>query len=467
MINKFYKRIHNKYSSFFKFIFFLRYLLAIFFISIALFLIIPNFLNYEKKNQIIKNHLLENYDYKIKKYEKIEFKTLPFPRLELKNVVINLEPSPIKLNVQNLKIYPKLLSIYNYENFQSNKIVLKDNIIVSDTSDLKLLINHFFSQKKKLLLNNLELKIKNENKSIISLEKIKFANYGYNKNLLKGEVFSKKFRIKISNNLKNINFKLLKSGVNAEINLNDSIKKEVISGFFKSKILNTNLKFDFNLDNKKLNIYNSYFRSKNLSFNNDSTIIINPFMHVESRFKIEDINTEIFKKINVSKLLDSKFILKKINSKNEINFIARKFSRGLIDKSKLRIDLAYGRMNYLKIFSISDHFFQCKGNINLLLDYPLLVFDCSIISDNKKDLLKRFSIKTKNENKTLKLHVKGNLNISNKKINFKKILMNESYEASKDDLRFFKESFENIVLNKNFFDIFNLKKIKEFILEIS
>jgi hypothetical protein len=467
MINKFYKRIHNKYSSFFKFIFFIRYLFAIFFIATALFLIIPNFFNYEKKTQFIKSHLIEQYDYEILKYGKIEFKTLPFPRLEFKNVLINLASSPIKLNVKNLKIYPKFFSIYNYENFQSNKIVLKDNNIISDRSDLEFLINYLFSQKKKLLFNNLELKIRDENKSIISLKNIQFANYGYNKNLIKGEVFSKKFKIKKTNDLKNIKFELTNLGISANINLDDKIKKDFISGVLKSKILNTNLKFNFNFDDKKINIYNSYFRSKNISFNNDSVVTIDPFLDIDSRIKIENINAEIFKKINVNKLLDSKNILKKINSKNEINFIAKKFSRDLIDELKLKIDLAYGRINYLKVFSISDHLFRCEGNINLLLEYPLLIFDCSIRSDDKKDFLKEFSIKTKDKTTILQLNVKGNLNILNKKINFKEILMNDNYEASKEDLRYFKDTFENIVFDKSFLEIFNLKKINKFILEIS
>ncbi len=467
MINKFYKRIHNKYSSFFNFIFFIRYLFAIFFIATALFLIIPNFFNYEKKIQSIKSHLIAQYGYEILKYEKIEFKALPFPSLEFKNVLINLVSSPIKLNVKNLKIHPKLFSIYNYENFQTNKITLKDNNIISDRSDLEFLIIHFFSQKKKLLFNNLELKIKDKNKSIINLKKIQFANYGYNKNLLRGEVFSKKFKIKITNDLKNIKFKLPNLGISADINLDYQTNKNLISGILRSKILNTNLKFNFNFDEKKINIYNSYFRSKNLSFNNDSVFTINPFLDIDSRIKIENINTEIFKKININKLLNSKNILKKINSKNEINFTAKKYSRDLIDELKLKINLVYGRINYLKVFSISDHLFRCEGNINLLLEYPLLIFDCSILSDNKNDFLKEFSVKTKNKTTILKLNVKGSLNILNKKINFKKILMNDNYEASKDDLRYFKETFENIVFDKSFLEIFNLKKLNKFILEIS
>ena len=78
MLNKFYKTIHNKYSSFFKFIFFIRYLFVIFLISTALFLSIPNFFNYEKKLELIKNHLLKNYKFKIIKLEKIKFKLFHF-----------------------------------------------------------------------------------------------------------------------------------------------------------------------------------------------------------------------------------------------------------------------------------------------------------------------------------------------------------------------------------------------------
>ena len=59
MLNKFFKTIHNKYSRLFKFIFFLRYLFATFFVSIFLFLIVPIFLNHEKKVELINNYLEE------------------------------------------------------------------------------------------------------------------------------------------------------------------------------------------------------------------------------------------------------------------------------------------------------------------------------------------------------------------------------------------------------------------------
>ena len=62
MINKTYKTIHNKYSTIFKFIFYIRYLFGIFFVAIALFLIVPHFFNYKKNDEVIRNYLLQNYD---------------------------------------------------------------------------------------------------------------------------------------------------------------------------------------------------------------------------------------------------------------------------------------------------------------------------------------------------------------------------------------------------------------------
>ena len=45
--------------------------------------------------------------------------------------------------------------------------------------------------------------------------------------------------------------------------------------------------------------------------------------------------------------------------------------------------------------------------------------------------------------------------------------MNENYRSSKEDLEYFKSTFENILFNESLLEIFNLKKIKRFITEIS
>ena len=61
----------------------------------------------------------------------------------------------------------------------------------------------------------------------------------------------------------------------------------------------------------------------------------------------------------------------------------------------------------------------------------------------------------------------GNYSAQNNKINFKKISINENYVASKEDLKFFKETFERIFLDKELINIFEKKNIKDFILEVN
>ena len=467
MINKSYKTIHNKYSRFFRFIFFLRYVFGLFIIATILFLIVPNYFNYEKRAETFKNHLIKNYDIQILKYEKIEFNSFPVPYIELKNVSTKLNTSLGELNVNQFKIYPKFLSIYNYQNFQSNKIVLKNSNIILETLDFKFFVKKLINQKNNFYFDNLNIKINDASKPLVSLEKVKFTNFGYKRNIIEGSIFDKKFRTKINNNTNNINFRLLKSGLNIDINLNDQNNKNSIDGVLKSKILNTNLKFNFSYDENALNIYNSFFRSKKLSFKNESLITLKPFFDSNSKFEIEEIDLEIFKQLKIEELLKSKNILKQLNAKNEVSFNTKKFRRSFFDKLNLKFDLAYGRLNYSKKLSISDTIFQCKGNINLIEEFPLLFFDCSLNSNNKRDFFKKLNIDIKKDNKTFILNTKGNLSILNQKINFKEISIGENYKASNEDLNYFKENFENILFNEDFLGIFNFNKIKEFFLEIS
>jgi len=467
MINKFYKTTYNKYSRFFRFIFFLRYLFGLFIVAIILFLIIPSFLNYEKRSEVFKKYLSKNYEFEISKYESIKYQLFPFPNFEFTNLTINFDSSPVELNVKKLKIYPKLLSIYNNKNFQSNKITLNKSDVILRTLDLKFIAKELITKKNKIYFDDLNIKFYDETSLLVSLENIKFTNFGFKKNIVDGNIFGKEFKAKVNKNLNKINFKIHKSGVNVDISLDEKNNKNSINGVFKSKILNTNLKFNFIYDEKSINIYNSFFRSKNLSFENNNLIVFEPFLDIKSNFKIDDIDIEIFNKFKIEKLLTYKNLLKQINSKNEINFNSKKFSRNFIDKLDLKFDLAYGRLNYSKNISISNNIFNCKGRINLLEEFPLLFFDCLINSNTKRDFFKIFDINVKKENNIFNLNIKGNLSVINNKINFKEISMNNNYKASNADLVYFKEKFENILFEDNFIKIFNLKKIKEFILEIS
>ena len=103
----------------------------------------------------------------------------------------------------------------------------------------------------------------------------------------------------------------------------------------------------------------------------------------------------------------------------------------------------------------------------MLDEYPVINFDCSINSPDQKIFFKKIKIDIKNKNKSFDLKVRGNLNILNNKINFSSIDLNDNYKASKEDLKYFKSAFENILFDEGFMNIFIFTKIRKFILEIS
>jgi len=103
----------------------------------------------------------------------------------------------------------------------------------------------------------------------------------------------------------------------------------------------------------------------------------------------------------------------------------------------------------------------------LLIDeYPRLNFFCLFNLKDKKKLFKKFSIPKNINTDLVNLNIEGSLNLLNRKINFKKINIGKSYIANEADIKYFKETFESILFDDSFFNIFRMNKIKEFILAV-
>ena len=81
-------------------------------------------------------------------------------------------------------------------------------------------------------------------------------------------------------------------------------------------------------------------------------------------------------------------------------------------------------------------------------------------------MLRKFSISKDVNKNLLNLNVEGSLNLLNKKINFKRIKINNNQNLNEADLKYFKETFENILFRDDFFSIFSMNKIKEFLVEV-
>ena len=465
MINKTYKIINNKFSRFFKFVFFIRYLFGIFFVAIILLLNTPHFFNYKNKDEIIKNYLYQAYGINIKKIESIKYTYIPTPHLRINNVISNLYSDDVELNITSLKIYPKILSIYNFNNFNIKKIKIEKSNLNLDFKDFKFLTKNIFTSGNKIILDNLSLNIKDDKTNIISLKEIQFKNFGVRKNIIRGEVFDQKFKINLDNELRNFKFKLLSSGIFAKLNIIENNKISSTKGNIDGKVLNSNFKLKFLYDKSSVKINSFLFRDKSLSFDSKGSLQFLPYFNIKLDSEIKDIDLNLITDLDIKKILSYKDLIKRINAENNLIFKSKKFSKPKINFLNVRSNLAYGRLKAEKNLKIIDSTFVCKSDIDLLEKFPVLNFNCSINSKDKKKLLKYFNIPYKTKNEILNIYINGNINVLNNKINFNKI-KTDNYQATKDDLKFFKKTFENTLFDKDFISIFNLPKLRKFINEI-
>ena len=467
MINKIYKIIHNKFSSFFKFVFFLRYLIVIFFVAIALFLIIPYFFDYKKKEKIITNYLSNFYGIEVNKLEKINYRFYPVPHLRIHNLKANFLLKDVDLQTEEIIIYPKLSSIYNYENLDVNNIKFQNTDINVDFNNIKFFTEKIINLKKKLSFGNLDIKI-NENKdTILQLQEINFLNYGNKKNFIIGKVFNRKFKIELRNKLQNITFKLFDTGVFAELILKDNYQNQKFEGNLKGKILKSNFIINFIYDSSSFKIKNFYLRDKNLSLDSNGYIKFKPFFKIQLNSQIKNIEFDIFKNFNIKQIINSRDLIKRLNTKLNFIYKSKKFSKDLIDYSEVKTQLEIGRLSLFKNFLISKNNFICNSEINLLDDFPIYYFNCTIDSPNLNELLKKIRIDDNIYNEAIKLKIEGNFNIFKNKVNFDNIEINGNYKANLEELKYYKKSFQNIFFKDNYLDLFNLEKIRNFILEIS
>ena len=277
------------------------------------------FFDYDKRLTSIKSHLEKNYNLKIVKTESIKFYPFPLAKIELNDVVTSLKSSKVDLVTEKLIIYPKLRTLYNHNNYESKKIKLKSNSISTDFKSLKNLYKYILNIEKKIQIKNLNLFVKDFDNTLFKLNNVSFSNYGYKKNTIEGEVFGKEFKINLKNNPKKIDFKLLETGISISLNFTDNNQNKTM-GIIKGKILKAKIKSDFIYDQEFIRIKKFYFREKNLSFNSEGIILLNPFLEINLETQIVHLNNKLLKNINLESVLNFKDIIKKINSNIDFTF---------------------------------------------------------------------------------------------------------------------------------------------------
>ncbi len=465
MINKIFKNIHNKYSNFFNFFFFLRYLFGIFFIATILFLSIPKFFDYDNRQKIIKEYLINNYDLEITNYSLIEYKIFPLPNISIENVNLKIKKTPINLNTKQFKLFLNFKSIYDYSNFEANKLLLDKNVATLDIDKIGKIINHFTKIKNKIDVQDLNLELKRKSELILKIKNINFSNYGHKRNKIKGRIFDKNFEANIKKD-KIIDFEIIDTGIKANFVFDKMENLNATSGSSKINILNNYLKVNFKTQNNQVEIQKSNLKNKYFSINFESIIKFYPYFEINSDININKIDKKILESLNFEKIIQNHEILKKFNSRNKVNYKKKRPGNNLIKNFNSQFELSHGRLIYDYSLIILGGKVSCEGDSLLIEEYPRLNFNCTFNINDKNKILKKFSISKKTDQNPLRFKAEGSLNLLNKKINLDLININENNITKEEDINFFKVNFEKILFDESFLKIFKIKKFKEFILEI-
>ena len=272
----------------------------------------------------------------------------------------------------------------------------------------------------------------------------------------------KNLRIKVTEKLDKISFKLINTGIFGEIVYLDNTINKIKLGRFKGKILNSYIKFNFSIDEKELIIQDYIFRNKDLSYDSNGKIIFSPFFSINLKSKIKDINKDLFYKIDFITLLKNKDFLKRLNINQEVVYSSKRFSKNFVKNLNAKIDLAYGRIAINKTILLDIGEINCNSEMNLIDEDSILILRCQISSEDERNFLRSFLTNYNGKNEALNLEIKINLNLIQKKINFLTVT-NNTYQAYEEDPKLFKEIFEITFLKDNLLDIFNTRKINNFL----
>ena len=117
--------------------------------------------------------------------------------MQLINSSGNLFSNDIDVKINNLILYPSLSSIYNFSNYQINKIKLNKSRVEIDANQISGLIKNLLSLDNKIFLKDLVLKVQNDKINLVNLKSINFKNYGFKRNIIDGEIFDRGFKDKI------------------------------------------------------------------------------------------------------------------------------------------------------------------------------------------------------------------------------------------------------------------------------
>ena len=318
--------------------------LAVIFISISSYFLLPSFYDQAKIKTQIENQILDKYNLEVKLDKSLRYGLLPRPHYYSENTIISYNSKEIAQS-KNTRI-----SIFIKNFFSSDKLTIKDLIFKKtdfkvNSSNFKFFTKLLNDNKSNQEINFFESKLfyLDKNDDVIFLTDLKTLNYMYQENYL--QKLNSKFNIfNIPINL-NVNHNTIENKVITELDshrLRLNIKndtnydEEKLDGLLDVTMINKNKKMNYIFKDNSLN-----FKTSDNEITGD--INIKPFF-LSSNLRLSRIDLKkIFRNNSIFENLLNSEILNNKNLNGKINFIIDDVEGvNFLDKIKFDILLEEG-----------------------------------------------------------------------------------------------------------------------------
>ncbi len=337
---------------------------------------LPVLFNYESKVAKIEKNFYQNFKLFLKSSGSISYKPFPKPHFLVENASLNLiknEHNNYLFKTSNLKIYVSLRDIYlrSFKNLISTEI--SDTNINLTIIDLKDIRKHLYEKvNKPIIFKNCKIFIKNKDKKVILISPVKKINYKINKKIkvknfyIEGEIFGfnfksdwKRFYEKPKNSIHTIN--LIKPSIEIKNFYNFEGYKN-FNGTTEIEYANDKLIYNLNFSKDKLAIRSP--ENKNINFNIDANILLNPF-NFDGKLKIKNKKVEnIIDKLILRILLYDENYLGNINGDLKIEF--NNLNNKLIKNGQIKLNINEKKIIFEKIIFDLNNIGQINSNLSFI-----------------------------------------------------------------------------------------------------
>ena len=445
--------------------------LLIFISLTSIYLIIPKYFDYSKKEKAIISTLEKNYHFETIDITNIKYLIFPTPRLNIDINKFNIENEMLSIKKGSFEALISPSDIYNYKELKFKKLNLNEAYLTIEIKKLIQLTKYLSDLDNVININNSNFLINDEKKEIIKIKKIYFNNKNKKNLKFDGELLNRKININFinRNNKNKLSIKIPEIGSSATIFLTKESNFNNSEGKVKSRILNNDIQFNFKKSNN-IEIKNSLIRNKFIKTSFDGEVQLSPYFFAKLAFHIKKINPrylrDFIQKNMTLNMINILTINKNING--EFRFLydeSEKFKSTYIKEVKSLLIFKNGEIEFKEILvQFLDGNLAFSGILKNNAEYERLNFNLILNLLSKKNFLKKFDIFVRKEDDSdKKLNIEGSVNLFSNKINFNEISMDNERFLNKKELDFYKSSLESAVTKESIINILNYSKMKEFI----